>query len=71
MELGESTISAQFQGSEISLISRDPLLGSFELVSSAGATIEVSLDRPSAEALLSALVQFVSQGQAVEFDDWM
>ncbi|WDZ81053.1 hypothetical protein PWG15_25230 (plasmid) [Ensifer adhaerens] len=71
MEHDDTTISAQFLGSGVSLISRDPLLGSFELVSSTGATIEVSLDRPSAEALLSALVQFLSQGQAAEFDDGM
>ncbi|WP_291163123.1 hypothetical protein [Ensifer sp. SSB1] len=38
---------------------------------SADTTIEVVLDSASAEALLSALVQFLAQGQAAEFDDGM
>ncbi|HEV7305200.1 hypothetical protein [Ensifer sp.] len=70
MELGGTTISAQFLGN-FSIISSDPLIGFFEFSTSTNTTIEVSMDWYSAEALLSALVQFLSHGQAVEFDDGM
>jgi phosphotransferase system HPr-like phosphotransfer protein len=70
MGRGGTTISAQFLGN-FSIASSDPLLGVFELSTSADTTIEVVLDSASAEALLSALVQFLAQGQAAEFDDGM
>lgn len=69
MGLGGTTIRAQFLGN-FSIASSDPLLGVFEL-STADTTIEVLVDRYSAEALLSALAQFLAQGQAAEFDDGM
>ncbi|WDZ81684.1 hypothetical protein PWG15_35780 (plasmid) [Ensifer adhaerens] len=62
MEDDRMTITAQFQGVEISLVSREPLLGTLELTSITGANIEVPLDYYSAEALVSALVQFLAQG---------
>lgn len=62
MEDDRTTITAEFQGFEISIVSREPLLGTLELTSFTGANIEVPLDYYSAEALVSALVQFLAQG---------
>ncbi|KSV84554.1 hypothetical protein N183_12065 [Sinorhizobium sp. Sb3] len=56
------TMNAEFQGSVVSVLSSDPLMGTFELTSSTGETIEVLLDRYSAEALISTLVQFLARG---------
>lgn len=70
MELGGTTIRAQFLGN-FTTLSRDPLLGVFEFSTSTNTAFEVLMDRHGAESLLSALVQFLSQGQAVEFDDGM
>lgn len=69
MGLGSTTVQGEFLGS-FSIASIDPLLGVFELSTSAGTTIEVQLDRYS-ETLMSALAQFLAQGQAAEFDDGM
>ncbi|KSV81961.1 hypothetical protein N182_38225 [Sinorhizobium sp. GL2] len=70
MGLGGTTVRGEFLGS-FSIASIDPLLGVFELSTSAGTTIEMLLDRYSAEKLMSALAQFLAQGQAAEFDDGM
>ncbi|OKP69779.1 hypothetical protein BTE77_27470 [Ensifer adhaerens] len=70
MGLGSTTVQGEFLGS-FSIASIEPLLGVFELSTSAGTTIEVQLDRYSAETLMSALAQFLAQGQAAEFDDGM
>lgn len=70
MGLGGTTIRGEFLGN-FSIASIAPLLGVFELSTSTETTIEVLLDRYSAEALLSALAQFLARGQAAEFDDGM
>ncbi|MCK3779294.1 hypothetical protein MZK49_21560 [Ensifer sesbaniae] len=57
------TMNAEFHGSAVSVLSSDPLLGTFELAGSTGGTIEVLLDRYSAEALLSALTQFLAHDE--------
>ena len=56
-------LQAEFHGSAVSVLSSDPLLGTFELAGSTGGTIEVLLDRYSAEALLSALTQFLAHDE--------
>lgn len=61
MNDGEATISADFRSSSITVVSTDPLMGALEFESSTNTTIEVLLDRYSAEALLSALVHFLAQ----------
>lgn len=70
MGLGGTTIRGEFLGS-FSVASLYPLLGIFELSTSEGTIVEVLLDQYSAEALMSALSQFLAQGQATEFDDGM
>jgi len=62
MENG-ATIRAEFHGNDIAVLSRDPLIGTLDLTSSTGSTIEVLLDRYGAEALLSVIMQFIAQGQ--------
>lgn len=66
-----ATMNAEFQGSDVSVLSTDPLLGTVELTSSTGGTIEVLLDRYSAEALLSALVQFLAHGNDDAQASWL
>lgn len=58
-----ATIRAEFHGNDIAVSSRDPLIGTLDLTSSTDTTVEVMLDRYSAEALLSVIVQFLAQGQ--------
>ena len=57
------TMNAEFNGSAVSVLSSDPQLGTFEITCSTGGKIEVLLDRYSAEALLSALTQFLTDGE--------
>ncbi|MBZ7926316.1 hypothetical protein LAC81_23040 [Ensifer adhaerens] len=65
------TMNAEFQGSDVSVLSSDPLMGTFELTSSTGGSIEVLLDRYSAEALLSALEQFLAHGDETAQAPWL
>ncbi|WP_077960888.1 hypothetical protein [Ensifer adhaerens] len=58
-----NTMNAEFQGSAVNVLSTDPLLGTFELTSSTGETIEVLLDRYSAEALIAAIMQFLAHDE--------
>ncbi len=60
MKSSSMTITAKFEGCEISVVSSDPLIGALALTSNMGVTIEVNLDRYCAETLLSALVQFLA-----------
>lgn len=52
-------ISAEFRNVNVAIVSRHPLLGVLEFASSTGETVEVVLDRPNAEALISALALFL------------
>ncbi|SEI14267.1 hypothetical protein SAMN05216228_102745 [Rhizobium tibeticum] len=56
-------IEAEYQGNDIFVVSNDPLIGRLELVADEGGVVEVRLDRATAEDLLSALVQFLDQGE--------
>ncbi|MEI3855809.1 MULTISPECIES: hypothetical protein [Ensifer] len=64
------TMNAEFQGSPVSVLSSDPLMGAFEITCSTGETIEVLLDRYSAEALLSALAQFLAHDEDAQ-ESWL
>ena len=66
MEDDRTTITTEFQGFEISIVSQEPLLGTLELTSFTGANIEVPLDYYSAEALVWALLQFLAQGRMTD-----
>ena len=44
-----ATIRAEFHGNDIAVSSRDPLIGTLDLTSSTDTTVEVMLDRYSAE----------------------
>ncbi|WP_043612814.1 hypothetical protein [Ensifer sp. ZNC0028] len=52
-------ITAEFRNTTVAVVSQYPLLGTLDLAPSTGDTIEVLLDRPSAEALLSTLALFL------------
>ncbi|MDP9811308.1 hypothetical protein J2W42_004171 [Rhizobium tibeticum] len=56
-------IEAEYQGNDIFVVSNDPLIGRLELVADEGGVVEVRLDRATPEDLLSALVQFLDQGE--------
>ncbi|WP_018237822.1 hypothetical protein [Ensifer sp. BR816] len=62
MNDNQNTTRAEFLSNDIVVLLRDPLLGIIELKSFANETIEFLLDRYSAAALLSALAQFLAQG---------
>lgn len=62
MEEEWTPIEAEYQGNDIDVISRDPLVGRLELMAD-DEIIEVRLTRASAEDLLSALVQFLGHGE--------
>lgn len=61
------TISAEFWDNDITILSKDPLIGILELASSDDQAIELTLNRRDAEALLGILVQFLSQGEGRDF----
>ncbi|WEX75241.1 hypothetical protein PYH37_000626 [Sinorhizobium numidicum] len=63
MEDNRATVTAEFMDNDIDVVSNDPLIGTLELISEQDEVIEVSLDRERAEALLSALLQFLAQGE--------
>ncbi|MBD9638726.1 hypothetical protein IB277_20730 [Ensifer sp. ENS07] len=63
MENTWSTLEAEYQGNDINVMSTNPLLGRLELVAEQEEIVEVLLDRATAEQLLSALMQFLSQGE--------
>lgn len=58
-----TTITAEFQDHDIDVVSKDPLIGRLELIADTDEVIEVTLDRDTATALLSALVEFLAQGE--------
>lgn len=59
----QTVVSAQFRQGNVAVVSRHPLTGILELPST-GATVELALDRQSAEALISALALFLLQDDA-------
>ncbi len=64
----QTVISAQVRKGNVAVVSRHPLAGILKL-SSAGATVELALDRKSAEGLISALALFLLQDDdGIRFD---
>ncbi|THK38655.1 hypothetical protein EHS39_09110 [Ensifer sp. MPMI2T] len=63
MDDERATITAEFLDNDIHVLSTDPLRGTLELVADDDEIIEVEFTRDSAEALLSALVQFLERGE--------
>lgn len=63
MEDEQTTATAEFTDNDICVVSTDPLVGTLELISDQDEVIEVTIDRERAEDLLSALVQFLAQGE--------
>ncbi|MER9853748.1 MULTISPECIES: hypothetical protein [unclassified Mesorhizobium] len=58
----EQERTAEYQGNDIAVLSREPLTGSCELMMNDDGIVELMLDRESAEDLISALVQFLGVG---------
>jgi hypothetical protein len=54
---------AEYQGNDIAVLSKDPLIGDCELMMDDDDIVNLRLDRESAEDLLSALVQFLAAGE--------
>ncbi|SCW77616.1 hypothetical protein SAMN02927900_04843 [Rhizobium mongolense subsp. loessense] len=61
-----TTISAEYQGDDIVVMSKDPLIGKLELMTETDEVVEVRIDRDTAEGLLSALVPFLAHGEGDE-----
>ncbi|BCG73875.1 hypothetical protein MesoLj113a_50330 [Mesorhizobium sp. 113-1-2] len=53
----------EYQDADVSVLSRKPLRGALELVTDDDDTVSLELDRDTAEQLMSALVQFLMEGQ--------
>ncbi|MBZ9927753.1 hypothetical protein FJW04_21895 [Mesorhizobium sp. B2-7-3] len=58
-------MAAEYQGNDLTVVSKDPLVGSVELVGDDDEVIELQLDSETAEDLISALIQFFQLGQRV------
>jgi hypothetical protein len=62
MQDDSSPLETEYQDADISVVSSEPLIGMLELVGADDQQIEVRLDLESAESLISALVQFLAEG---------
>ncbi|TPJ38587.1 hypothetical protein [Mesorhizobium sp. B2-7-1] len=54
---------AEYQDGDVIVTSRAPLHGRLELVTDDDDTIDLLLDRDSAEELVAALIEFLGQGE--------
>lgn len=66
MQYNWTALEAEYQGSDIDLISTDPLVGRLELMAEDDEVVEVTLDRVKAETLLSALLNFLGHGEGAD-----
>lgn len=66
MQYNWTVLEAEYQGREIDLISTHPLVGRLELMAEDDEVVEVTLDRATAETLLSALLKFLGQGEGAD-----
>ncbi|MBZ9748305.1 hypothetical protein LB516_24035 [Mesorhizobium sp. CO1-1-7] len=57
-------MAAEYQGNDLTVVSKDPLVGSVELIGD-DEVIELQLDSETAEDIISALIQFFQLGQRV------
>lgn len=67
---GETTMSnawasleAEYQGNGVEVVSTDPLIGRLELMAEQEEVVEVTIDRATAEQLISALMAFLAHGE--------
>ncbi|WP_431324904.1 hypothetical protein [Rhizobium sp. YTU87027] len=60
-ELG--IIETEYHSDDIGVISKNPLIGVVDLWSEEHGAVALKLDRVAAEELLSALIQFLGQGE--------
>jgi len=56
-------LEAEYQGSDVEVISTDPLVGRLELMAEDDEVVEVMLDRATAAQLNSALMSFLAHGE--------
>jgi hypothetical protein len=55
--------TAEYQGREVEVLSRAPLVGSLALMGNDNEPIDLQLDRASAEALMATLTVFLLKGE--------
>lgn len=58
-----AALEAEYQGGGIQVVSTDPLIGRLELMAEQEEVVEVTLDRATAEQLVSALMSFLNHGE--------
>lgn len=58
------TIVAKYEGYEIDLLSKSPLLGSLELAGQDDEVINLKISKSDAERLVSELTRFIAAEQA-------
>jgi hypothetical protein len=70
LSTGEETImgddlpkTAEYQGRDVDVLSRAPLIGTLELMGGDDEPIDLQLDRASAEALMATLTIFLLKGE--------
>ena len=55
--------TAEYQGRDVDVLSRAPLIGTLELMGDDDEPIDLQLDRASAEALMATLTIFLLKGE--------
>ena len=63
MDNDEPLKTAEYQGGDVDVLSRAPLMGTLELIGDDDHPIELELDRGSAEALMAVLTIFLLKGE--------
>jgi hypothetical protein len=63
MDDDEPPKTAEYQGRDIDVLSRAPLIGTLELMGDDDEPIDLQLDRASAEALMATLTIFLLKGE--------
>jgi hypothetical protein len=63
MDDDEPHKTAEYQGGDVHVLSRAPLIGTLELIGDDDQPIELELDRGSAEALMAVLTIFLLKGE--------
>lgn len=62
-------MEVEYQDGDVQIVSRDPLVGRLELVGDDDETVVLVLERFHAEELVSALIEFLSQGEGGDMPD--
>jgi hypothetical protein len=63
MDDDEPPKTAEYQGRDVDVLSRAPLIGTLELMGDDDEPIDLQLDRASAEALMATLTIFLLKGE--------